>query len=36
MDNKDMSEETIDNEKWDLVITPRKKWWDLQLRDVGH
>ena len=31
-----MSEETIDNEKWDLVITPRKKWWDLQLRDVWH
>jgi lipopolysaccharide transport system permease protein len=21
---------------WDLVITPRKKWYDLQLRDVWH
>lgn len=21
---------------WDLIITPRKKWWDLQLRDVWH
>ncbi|NLA41325.1 MAG: ABC transporter permease [Smithella sp.] len=21
-------------EDWDLIITPRKKWWDLQLRDV--
>ena len=29
-------EETKDNEKWDLVITPRKKWWDLQLREVWH
>jgi lipopolysaccharide transport system permease protein len=36
MDNKDMSEKSIDNEKWDLIITPRKKWWDLQLRDVWH
>lgn len=23
-------------EDWDLIITPRKKWWDLQLRDVWH
>ena len=23
-------------EDWDLVITPRKKWYDLQLRDVWH
>ncbi len=23
-------------EGWDLIITPRKKWWDLQLRDVWH
>ena len=23
-------------EKWDLIITPRKKWYDLQLRDVWH
>jgi len=22
------------DEQWDLVITPRKKWWDLQLADV--
>ncbi len=21
---------------WDLIITPRKKWYDLQLRDVWH
>jgi len=25
---------TEDN--WDLIITPRKKWYDLQLRDVWH
>jgi len=24
------------SENWDMVITPRKKWWDLQLRDVWH
>jgi len=24
------------SETWDLVITPRKKWYDLQLRDVWH
>jgi len=24
------------NEDWDLIITARKKWWDLQLRDVWH
>lgn len=23
-----------ENENWDLIITPRKKWWDLQLGDV--
>jgi len=22
------------NEPWDMVITPRKKWYELQLRDV--
>jgi len=27
---------TTENESWDLIITPRKKWWDLQLRDVWH
>ena len=34
-----MSEKEInteENEDWDLIITPRKKWWDLQLRDVWH
>jgi len=25
---------TPDNESWDLIITPRKKWYDLQLSDV--
>jgi lipopolysaccharide transport system permease protein len=24
------------SESWDLIITPRKKWWDLQLREVWH
>jgi lipopolysaccharide transport system permease protein len=24
------------SESWDLIITPHKKWWDLQLRDVWH
>jgi lipopolysaccharide transport system permease protein len=24
------------NDEWDLIITPRKKWYDLQLRDVWH
>lgn len=23
-------------DSWDLIITPRKKWYDLQLRDVWH
>jgi len=23
-------------QSWDLIITPRKKWWDLQLHDVWH
>ena len=32
-----MSEnEIMTDENWDLIITPRKKWWDLQLRDVWH
>lgn len=26
----------LTDQPWDLVITPRKKWWDLQLRDVWH
>jgi len=25
---------TSDSESWDLIITPRKKWYDLQLPDV--
>lgn len=25
---------STENEEWDLVITPRKKWYDLQLREV--
>ena len=28
--------EITTDEDWDLIITPRKKWWDLQLRDVWH
>ncbi len=32
-----MTEKEIKTEEdWDLIITPRKKWWDLQLRDVWH
>jgi len=32
-----MSEKvTQTDEDWDLIITPRKKWWDLQLRDVWN
>ena len=27
---------TTENNSWDLIITPRKKWWDLQLREVWH
>lgn len=27
---------TTENDSWDLIITPRKKWWDLQLSDVWH
>jgi lipopolysaccharide transport system permease protein len=25
-----------ETENWDLIITPRKKWYDLQLTDVWH
>lgn len=25
-----------EEENWDLIITPRKKWYDLQLREVWH
>jgi hypothetical protein len=28
-----MNQQT-DTENWDLIITPRKKWYDLQLLDV--
>ncbi len=32
-----MSEKAIKtDENWDLIITPRKKWWDLQLREVWN
>lgn len=24
------------DQDWDVIITLRKKWWDLQLRDVWH
>jgi lipopolysaccharide transport system permease protein len=27
---------TAQDNDWDLIITPRKKWYDLQLRDVWH
>lgn len=27
---------TEESDSWDLIITPRKKWWDLQLHDVWH
>jgi len=30
------AQEIKTEEDWDLIITPRKKWWDLQLRDVWH
>jgi len=25
-----------ENDDWDLIIEPQKRWWDLQLRDVWH
>jgi len=28
--------ETDENIKWDLIITPRKRWYDLQLKEVWH
>ena len=28
-----LNEPTVEQD-WDLIITPRKKWWDLQLREV--
>ncbi|MCJ7694349.1 MAG: ABC transporter permease [Anaerolineaceae bacterium] len=31
-----MSKNNTAEENWDLIISPRKKWWDLQLRDVWH
>ena len=27
---------TEESDSWDLIIIPRKKWWDLQLHDVWH
>ena len=32
--NKILTKDT--DTAWDLIITPRKKWYDLQLRDVWH
>jgi len=31
-----VSKNNTAEENWDLIISPRKKWWDLQLRDVWH
>lgn len=28
--------ETDENIKWDLIITPRKRWYDLQLKEIWH
>ena len=30
------SQDQKDTENWDLIIKPRKKWYELQLRDVWH
>jgi len=24
----------LDNKDWDIIITPKKKWWDLQLKEI--
>jgi hypothetical protein len=31
MDNSIKQSQEIEQEQWDLVITPCKKWYDLQL-----
>lgn len=36
LEKREMDKEPYDQDQWDLVITPRKKWWDLQLREVWH
>jgi len=33
---KRIMNQTTESETWDLIITPRKKWYDLQLADVWH
>jgi lipopolysaccharide transport system permease protein len=36
MENSVKQSQQPENDQWDLIITPRKKWWDLQLREVWH
>ena len=36
MDNSVNQAQELNQEQWDLIITPRKKWYDLQLREVWH
>ena len=36
MQNSGIQTQELEQEQWDLIITPRKKWWDLQLREVWH
>lgn len=36
MENSGKQSQEIEQEQWDLIITSRKKWWDLQLREVWH
>ena len=36
MENSVNQTQEPEQEQWDLIITPRKKWWDLQLREVWH
>ncbi len=36
MENSVNQSQDLDQEQWDLIITPRKKWYNLQLREVWH
>ncbi len=36
MENSLNQSQDLEQEQWDLIITPRKKWYDLQLREVWH
>jgi len=36
MENSVKQSQNLEQEQWDLIITPRKKWYDLQLREVWH